>query len=182
MFYQLTSSGIIPKNEFINAGIVSEQSLEKLKEIGNFAPIDQTMSIDSCPDNHTDIFMFGIPSTGKTCIIMGLLGSDYFDWNAKKYGGNYAIQLNEYLDAGLTPDSTAGDFVSLVEGSITDAENENISHPISLIDMAGEAFAEKILQLPPILHELQEKQGILHMEHYTEDAKNISFEKSEEES
>lgn len=148
LFYQLTSSGIIPKNEFINAGIVSEQSLAKLKDIGKFAQIDQTMSIDSCPENHTDIFMFGIPSTGKTCIIMGLLGSDYFDWNSKIYGGNYASQLKEYLDAGLTPDSTNENFVSLVEGSITDAENENISHPISLIDMAGETFADKIATNP----------------------------------
>ena len=43
-------------------------------------------------------------------------------------------------------------------------------------------FDKKILQLPPILSELEGKNGILHMEHYTENSSNISFEKSDEES
>lgn len=41
-------------------------------------------------------------------------------------------------------------------------------------------FTEKILQLPPILSELEEKQGTLHLEHYTKDTTSISFEKSDE--
>ena len=43
-------------------------------------------------------------------------------------------------------------------------------------------FAEKILQLPPILEELEGKRGTLHLEHYTKDTTSISFEKREEES
>lgn len=43
-------------------------------------------------------------------------------------------------------------------------------------------FSEKILQLAPILTELEEKSGTLHLEHYTEDTTSISFEKSDEES
>lgn len=148
LYYRLTNAGIISRSEFISAGIVSDQSLAKLEGIGDLATIDQSVSVNHCPENHTDVFMFGIPSTGKTCIIMGLLGASSFDWNSKRFGGDYASQLNEYLDAGMTPNSTIGDFVTLIEGSITDENNENISHPINLIDMAGEAFADKIAANP----------------------------------
>lgn len=50
------------------------------------------------------------------------------------------------------------------------------------VQLGKSNFAEKILQLPPILTELEGKEGVLHLEHYTEDTKSISFEKSEEES
>ena len=50
------------------------------------------------------------------------------------------------------------------------------------VQLGKSNFAEKILQLPPILTELEGKEGVLHLEHYTEDTKSISFEKSVEES
>ena len=50
------------------------------------------------------------------------------------------------------------------------------------VQLGKSNFAEKILQLPPILTRLEEERGTLHMEHYTEDTKSISFEKSDEES
>ena len=42
-------------------------------------------------------------------------------------------------------------------------------------------FDEKVMQLPPILEKLVEKSGTLHLEHYTVDSKNISFEENIEE-
>ena len=49
------------------------------------------------------------------------------------------------------------------------------------VKLGKTGFDEKVIHLPPILEELQqreEKKGILHMEHYTSDSKNISFEKN----
>ncbi len=42
-------------------------------------------------------------------------------------------------------------------------------------------FEEKILQLPPILEQLEGKEGTLKLEHYTSDSKNISFEQKTDE-
>ena len=41
-------------------------------------------------------------------------------------------------------------------------------------------FAEKIEQLSPIMEKLEGKKGILHLEHYNETSKNISFEQTKE--
>lgn len=49
------------------------------------------------------------------------------------------------------------------------------------VKLGKTGFDEKVIHLPPILEELEEreeKKGILHMEHYTPDSKNISFEKN----
>lgn len=40
-------------------------------------------------------------------------------------------------------------------------------------------FDEKVVQLPPILSELEGQNGILHMEHYSDVSTSISFEKEE---
>lgn len=40
-------------------------------------------------------------------------------------------------------------------------------------------FDEKVVQLPPILAELEGQQGVLHMEHYSDVSTSISFEKEE---
>lgn len=40
------------------------------------------------------------------------------------------------------------------------------------------SFDEKLLELPPILEELEGKSGILHMEHYSEMSDSISFEEN----
>ncbi len=41
-------------------------------------------------------------------------------------------------------------------------------------------FGEKLLQLPPVLKELEGKRGVLHMEYYNEMSTNITFEKEVE--
>lgn len=41
-------------------------------------------------------------------------------------------------------------------------------------------FEEKLKQIPPILEKLEGKKGVLHLEHYNETSKNISFTQTEE--
>lgn len=43
-------------------------------------------------------------------------------------------------------------------------------------------FDEKVIQLTPILEKLEGKKGILHLEHYTSNSSNISFEENVEDS
>ena len=48
------------------------------------------------------------------------------------------------------------------------------------VNLGKTNFAEKIEELPPILEQLQGKDGTLHLEHYSVDSKSISFEKNDE--
>lgn len=46
------------------------------------------------------------------------------------------------------------------------------------VQLGKSNFDDKVIQLPPILENLEGKSGTLHLEHYTSDSKNISFEEN----
>ncbi|MBO5631060.1 MAG: hypothetical protein J5965_18490, partial [Aeriscardovia sp.] len=83
----------------------------------------------------TDVYLFGTPGTGKTCLLMGLTGANGqgYTLNMKTHGGAYAAALQEYVNAGLTPGPTFGKFVTTINGQIseTDKRDNVISHRIN---------------------------------------------------
>ena len=66
-------------------------------------PILQKNNQDAtiCPSEprHTDVFLFGIPSTGKTCVLMGLLDARNVLIQNQLAGGKYSNDLRLYLRA-----------------------------------------------------------------------------------
>lgn len=85
---------------------------------------------------------------------------------------SYIVKVTEEIaEADLSPDRL-----------VWEDDSMNLYFEQICVRLGKSNFAEKILQLPPILTKLEGKHGTLQMEHYTEDSKNISFEKSDEES
>ena len=85
---------------------------------------------------------------------------------------SYIVNVTEEIEeANLSPDRLVWEDSSM-----------NLYFNQICVKLGKSNFAEKILQLPPILSELEGKRGTLQMEHYTEDSTSISFEKSDEES
>ncbi len=146
VFY-LLEKGIFSEEELIDNGLATEESLKILKERDEI--IDSLPDINleiakcrkECAEEHTDVFLFGIPSTGKTCILMGLIGSPNININTVRAGGPYACVLEQFLDAGLTIGQTPKDFVATIEAEIQDGRDK---HLLNLVEMAGEDFAFKI--------------------------------------
>ena len=96
---------------------------------------------------------------------------EYLDVENEKVFSYIVNVTKEIEDAKLSPDRLVWEDNSM-----------NLYFEEICVKMGKSNFAEKVLQLPPILEELKEKKGTLHMEHYTEDTTSISFEKSDEES
>ena len=96
----------------------------------------------------TDVYLFGTPGTGKTCLLMGLTGADGKDYslNFKVQGGPYAAALQEYVNAGITPGRTFGKFVSVINGSVREEKSNGkiVNHPVNFVEMSGEEFAIRI--------------------------------------
>lgn len=148
LFYDLTDNGIISRQEFINARIINESTIDNLLNAENLPLLDMSVPAGMSKENCTDVFFFGIPSTGKTCLIMGLMGSTVAHWSTNMFSGRYAGGLDDYRDYGKVPPSTNQDFVAVINGTINDSNNSEIKHPVNLIDMAGETFANKIANNP----------------------------------
>lgn len=148
---QYLRDGIFSENELINKGVVTTDSLEILSNLDSVRDglpniVDEIQNCRrECAEGRTDVFLFGIPSTGKSCILMGLIGSSAIDVSYVKAGGPYAAALQQYLDAGFTIGQTPADFVATLEAEIP---NGNQTHFVNLVEMAGEDFAFKLAQNP----------------------------------
>ena len=146
----LINAGIFTIRELENKGLITQDSFRRLAGVERFKqqnPVDPNRykNPDEKEDDDvdtTDVFFFGIPSTGKTCILMGLLSSNSFVWNQQIAGGLYGDLLKNYCDEGILPDRTQGSFVAKIHGKIYDDDN-NVHH-INLIEMSGEEFAVQI--------------------------------------
>ncbi len=96
---------------------------------------------------------------------------EYLDVENKKVFSYIVKVTDEIQGANLSPDRL-----------VWEDDSMNLYFEQVCVKLGKSNFAEKIMELPPILTELEGKHGTLQMEHYTEDSKNISFEKSDEES
>ncbi len=145
------SEGIFSENDLIYNGVVTSDSLEILR---NFDAVrtglpDINTEIakcrKECAEGRTDVYFFGIPATGKSCILMGLIGSPDIDVNTVVAGGPYAAALQQHLDAGFTIGQTPADYVATLQAKIPNGDK---NHYLNLVEMAGEDFAFKLAENP----------------------------------
>ncbi len=160
---RLIQADIFKDYELIDKGLMSEASWqtlvdletvkEELPDLKNFV----MNSVEGTAPGATDVFLFGTPGTGKTCMLMGLVGANgsqfnkggdelTYSLNLQQYGGNYAAALQSYIYAGITPGSTHGSFVTTFHGNIQEKSPKGkiIDHRINLVEMSGEEFARRI--------------------------------------
>lgn len=143
---------IFSKYDLLREGLMSEKSWDILNsDVTKYLPDLQSLMVQDqnvqSLEGNTDIFLFGTPGTGKTCLIMGLAGADGngYSLNMKTNGGPYASALSQYVDTGMIPPRTGGNFVTTINGTIFEKDdNKTISHKISIIEMSGEEFAFNI--------------------------------------
>lgn len=146
---KLLTDKIISENELYNAKVITPSVFETLMttDILNDLP-DIRKAIASskpdCQEGYTDVFFFGVPSTGKTCVLMGLSRSQALRINLAHGGGDYAAALQQYTDAGITVPRTPGTFVTTLAATVTSQQRTNAFHKINLVEMSGEEFAFSI--------------------------------------
>lgn len=147
-------TGIFSLQDFIDAGIITSKGYHTIERVtaGFLNPMvdysETNAETIKSPLGCTDVFLFGVPSTGKTCVTMGLLTSGLFDFNAVRYGGKAGLQLQQLCQEGYVAKQTDSGRANLITGQILD-ESGTVTHPINLIDMSGEDFVNKLSTAPP---------------------------------
>lgn len=144
--------------ELKDEGLITDESWETLQLDRSLFPNIQDFQTEDpniqAPENCTDIYLFGTPGTGKTCLLMGLSGAngvrnsrgETFTLNMKTNGGPYASALQQYVQAGITPGRTFGKFVTTINGQVNEKDRRGniLNHRINLVEMSGEEFALRI--------------------------------------
>ena len=152
-FMDLINKGIFNIQSIINEGLITEESYDKFcnNQVLPEIIMDEKKSIKDCPPDRTDVFFFGIPSTGKTCILMGLLNSKQLSYDPVALGGSYGADLVEFVEAGRVPPSTYGTFTTAIKADVKERNTKgtlNGIHHLNLIEMSGEEFAFQIVKNP----------------------------------
>lgn len=152
---------VVTDNELIMANVMTENVLETLRSNDityDLPDINRAIaeSRAECKEGFTDVFFFGIPSTGKTCVLMGLSRSDSLHINLASGGGDYASALQQYTDVGITVPRTPGSFVTTLEATICPSGQQNIDYKVNLVEMSGEEFAFGIANNPDHIFTFEE--------------------------
>lgn len=152
MLMHLLSIGVFSDDELIVEGVVTQNVLHTLRNMDIKDDLPdikeaQENSTPECKEGYTDVYFFGIPSTGKTCVLMGLTSTPSLQMNLASAGGDYAAALQQYTEYGVAVPQTPGEFVTTLEGTISDYER-NSDHKVNLVEMSGEEFAFKITGNP----------------------------------
>lgn len=151
---ELLAQGIYTFDELQKNGLVTPESWKKVQLNREYLPdlADfQRLAVDSQPAGMaTDVYFFGMPTSGKTSLLMGLAAAtgQGYTIDMRANGGPYAAALRQYAQAGITPGRTPGKFVTSINGIINEetAGGKVRSHPINLIEMSGEEFALRIAE------------------------------------
>lgn len=153
--------GIFTDYELVSEGVASEKSLRMIRNMPELPPLPTQFSkIDDLPRG-TDVFLLGIPASGKTCALMALMGSQGIIYDTVIGGGEYAMALDNYRDAGLVPGSTPGNFMAAISARVKEGD---ITHNVNVIEMAGEKLADEIAMNP---------NAVMGLEHLAEGATEL---------
>lgn len=151
---ELVNKGIFSDKELIDENVTTQRILNDLRNNSNMEDdlpdVNQAVanSEASCHDGYTDIYFFGIPSTGKTCVLMGLSRTKSLNINLASGGGDYAQVLQLYTEAGVTMPPTQNTFVTTLEATVSSKVTPDAVHKINLVEMSGEEFAFQIVNNP----------------------------------
>lgn len=150
---QMFDKKIFTDTELVYEGVLTPQILETLRNpeyLDNLPDINTALqnSIPECKDGYTDVYLFGVPSTGKTCVLMGLSGASSLDIKLASGGGDYAVALQQFVEAGMTVPSTPTESVATLEATMTSSINDNAIHKVNLVEMAGEQLVNDIANNP----------------------------------
>lgn len=155
---KLIAADIFTKWQLEDEGLITDESWELLQLDRDLFPNIAEYQFEDpnlqAPEDCTDIYLFGTPGTGKTCLLMGLTGANgtrdqrgqSYTLNMRTQGGPYASALQQYVSAGITPGRTFGKFVTTINGEVNEVDKKGriLNHRINLVEMSGEEFALRI--------------------------------------
>ena len=152
-FMNLLKAEIFTENELIRDNLITKNVLDTLRHTDIKADLPDIRraiegSTAECKEGYTDVFFFGVPSTGKTCVLMGMSRSSSLHINLASGGGDYAAALQQYTDVGVTVPRTPGTFVTTLEATISSTVKSDAVHKVNLVEMSGEEFAFGIANNP----------------------------------
>ena len=138
-------SGQLTEHDLMEAGIIPREKLELFMNPPTFHTSQLTWKdLPDLPENRTDVFFLGVPRSGKSSVLSGLLRTMDKDWDLwidtdNAQGKKYSDELIKLAKLGYVPEPTSTD-VDTVNFISADIKHNNTTYPFNFIEMSGEYF------------------------------------------
>lgn len=150
MMYEYISTNALTWNDLVEKNhVLSDKAYSHIREYPTLQLEQRPLPLSrldnpQSEDGNTDVFFFGVPGSGKSCVLAGLMAQTgnlgfSFDPRGNGGGGNYAIELRNYARRSMLPPKTDDLYIQVIDAEINDEQNR--LHKLSLIEMAGERTA-----------------------------------------
>ena len=150
MYAYISSNALTMEDLVDNSDVLTDRGYSHIKKYPRLLDEQRQLPVSKLEnpyseDGNTDIYFFGGPGSGKTCVLSGLMSLTgqlgfRFDPKGPGGGGNYAMELRNYARKSMLPPRTDQQYIQVIDGQIND-EDGNI-HKIAFIEMSGEKTAE----------------------------------------
>lgn len=149
-FRSLLASGY-SLDELLDAAGMSEEMYNSHIADNNYEKIRKLLPAEPDCDTHfseglgeeglTDIILFGITSSGKTCVLSGLLNHPDLGFDDLRFSSDYATLVSQYAKYGISLKGTPKHFVATIKAWVNRLGSKE-AYDFNLFEMAGEAFSD----------------------------------------
>ena len=145
---ELIFSGELQREDLTSNTSLTDHDIEKiLTNVVIDTGFDEWKDLPPLPPNRTDVYVFGIAGSGKSCLLAGVLhygdkvGAIGLETQyVAPVGVKYKDELIRRVSLGMVPQSTRADVLNYIPVPFHD--ERNVPHPISFIEMSGEKFTQ----------------------------------------
>ena len=145
----LVQLGIFTVDELISEGVMTENiwntlnSMDVKNDLPDIYEAMQESKVE-CQDGCIDVYLWGLPSTGKTYILQGLLSSSSLLLDLTSSGGSYAEALRQYTDYGMAFPCTLDDSVTTLKTTIITDGHTPIKYNVNFVEMSGHHILDMV--------------------------------------
>lgn len=167
----LCNEGIIEYDDLENISGIDPVFVDKLMEFqsGDVPDLPPAQPLESIKKDYTEVYFWGIPSSGKTCALGAIMSAAKNGTNVKAMlpdgncqGAAYMMQLADLFDpeaVSVLPPRT--DVQDTYEMRFTLVGEDGREHKLAFIDLSGELFTCMHLKASGLPFERQEQEDAI---------------------
>lgn len=147
MFDIISNNKLTREDLVYNSGILTDRAYDHIRQYPHLKDEQRELPISRIEnprskDRNLDVMFWGLPGSGVTCLLSGLLGlvgNLGFNLDLRGTGdeGRLAMELSNYTRCSMLPPHSLENYIQVIDAYIKDARG---SHNISLIEMSGEGL------------------------------------------
>ena len=145
----LVRFGIFTVDELISEGVMTENVWNTLNSIdvkNDLPDIYEAMKKSKVEylEGGIDVYFFGLPCTGKTCLLQGLSCTTSLQVDLAASSGPYAEALRQYTDCGIVSPRTLDDSVTTLKTTIITDGHTPIKYNVNFVEMSGHHILDMV--------------------------------------